>query len=160
MLKRFASNHLGLAPGEFPTYERRRNRRLTIFPYAESIPKLSEAPPALDPVESKCSRSVGSWDGSSLKPWRRPQPAANLHPRPPFTTMAATAALSHAPGRLLGVPGACSQLRSAPALVSPPPPLLFARRRPPSTTACNSHAMRPRGEETPLGSVQGTLPRG
>ena len=63
MLERFGSNRLGDAPGEFPTYEHRITLRLTVSTYARSIPKLSEAPPALDSVEQRCWGSVGSSDG-------------------------------------------------------------------------------------------------
>ena len=105
VLERFGSNRLGDAPGEFLTYKQRINLKLTVFTHADSIPRPSEAPPAVDSTESCCSRSVGSWDGSSLRPWRRPQLAANPHPRPPFTTTAASTTLSHTPGRLFDVPG-------------------------------------------------------
>ena len=88
------ANRLGDAPGEFPTYKQRINLTPTIFTHADYIPKPSEAPLAVDSAESCCSRSVGSWDGSSLRPWRRPQLAANPHPRPPFTTTAALTASS------------------------------------------------------------------
>ena len=54
---------LGDAPGEFPTYKQRVNLTSTVLIYADSIPKMSEAPPALDPVKLRCWRNVGISNG-------------------------------------------------------------------------------------------------
>ena len=58
-------------PGRFPTSKQRKNLLLTVLVVVESIPNVSEAPPAVDSAESWCRRSVGHLDGSTSVP-RRP----------------------------------------------------------------------------------------
>ena len=64
MLERFGSSHLGTTSASHLVGSTRRNiiqiYPLTVFLGVDSIPNLSEAPPALDSAESCCARSVGS----------------------------------------------------------------------------------------------------
>ena len=158
VLERFGTDGLGDAPGRFPTPKRRRNLLLTVFWVVESIPNVSEAPPAVDSAESWCRRCVGHLVGSTPEPRRPSRLPPSHHSRSSFATTAAPTSLAHAPEHPLDVSGVFSPLAFSPAPVSQPPSPSPTRRHPRATTAFNSNARRRTAVGQPLGGVQGTHP--
>ena len=151
VLERFGTNGLGDAPGRFTTSEQRRNLLLTVFWVVESIPNVSEAPPAVDSAESWCRRCVGHLVGSTPEPRRPSRLPPSRHSRSSFATTAAPTALAH-------VSGVLSPLAFSPAPVSQPPSPSPTRRHPRATAAFNSNARLRTAVGQPLGGVHGTRP--
>ena len=158
MLERFRSNRVGDAPGRFPTSEHRGNLVLTVFVVVDSIPNVSEAPPAVDSAESCCSRSVGHLNGSTSGPRRPSRPGPSHYSRPPFATTAASTALANALEHPLDVSGAFSLLFPSPAPVRQPPSPPPAHHQPRATTSFNGTTRRRKAVGKRLGGVHGTHP--